>query len=107
MPVSREILARLLETAGTSRVRLLVLLVTDLDKHATDPSRLHISDIDVPSKVLRIKGDNQSIDRVKLSSATIGAFHQYISHRTSQNQTLFLDDNGKPETIQYLNGILG
>jgi hypothetical protein len=107
MPVSREILARLLENAGTARDRLLVLLVTDLDKHAIDPSSLHISDIDVPSKLLRIKGDNQSIDRAKLSSATISAFHQYISHRTSQDQTLFLDDNGKPETIQYINGILG
>lgn len=105
MPVSREHLGRLLQNAGSAQARFLVLLVSDLVGHRVELSNLNVSDIDRISGVLRAKR-GQNIERVRLSGATLIAFHEYNSSRESQEPALFVDDQGKPQTMDEVARVL-
>jgi hypothetical protein len=59
MPVSRELLRRLVENAGSAQERFLVLLVNDLDGHRIELSDLNVSDIDRSSGILRVRRSGQ------------------------------------------------
>jgi len=106
MPASRELLGRLVENAGSPRERLLVLLVNDLDKKKIEIANVNISDIDRTTRLLRFKHSDQSLERVRLSNATIVALHQYISGRGGQESRLFVDGEGKPQSMDDLRGVL-
>ncbi|HEV2120030.1 MAG TPA: winged helix-turn-helix domain-containing protein [Candidatus Bathyarchaeia archaeon] len=100
-------MAKLLENAGTAHDRFLVLLAMDIEDKAIDLSSLDLSDVDGPSKSLRIKRDIDQTKRVKLRDATVIAFHQYASGRTDHQQELFVDPEGKKQSKDDLITILG
>jgi hypothetical protein len=99
-------LGRLVENAGSAQERLLVLLVNDLDGHNVALSKLNISDIDQSSGVLRVKADGQNAERVRLSGATLMAFHEYLSRRESQDPALFVSDQDKKLTNDEITRVL-
>jgi hypothetical protein len=106
MPVSRELLGRLVENAASDQERFLVLLVNDLDGHRVELSDLNISDIDRSGGVLRPKRGGHSAERVRLGGATMMAFHENISRRGGQDPALFVDDQGKRQTTDEITRVL-
>jgi hypothetical protein len=106
MPVSRELLGRLVENAASDQERFIVLLVSDLDGHRVELSDLNISDIDRSSNVLSPKRGGHSVERVRLGAATLMAFHEYISRRRGQEPALFVEDQGKRQTTDEIMRVL-
>jgi hypothetical protein len=106
MPVSRELLGRLVENAGSAQERFLVLLLNDLDGHRIELSDLNVSDIDRSSGILRVRRSGQSAGRVRLGGATLMTFHEYISRRDGQEPALFVSDQGARQINDEITRVL-
>jgi DNA-binding transcriptional ArsR family regulator len=105
MPITPELLDRLLRNTATIQERLIILLVNDLDGRRVDLSTVNLSDVDRPGGILKIH-EGDSPKQVRLDRETIHCFQQYISQRRSRDPSLLVrDDNGRL-TSQELRGTI-
>ncbi len=97
----------LLKNSQTPQEKLLVFLVNDLEGRTVELGKLNISDIDRLEGFLRIQGDGQRIERIRLSKATTLALHEHISRRNSREPALLVkEENGGRLSEDQLKGLL-
>jgi len=106
LPLSQNHLDQLLRGTLTAQERFLVMLVRDLEGRNVDLSTILLSDIDRVSGILQLRLDGR-VERVRLSSETTLALHEYVQHRPDKEPALIVDQEGRPLSRLEINSALG